>query len=287
MWRRCASISGWSASICSRTVPGRTSRRHMYGRIPSGSGGSLSSRPVPWVWGSRSAARTGSRSPGSARVSRGSGRRSRRWRRSWRGGERSGTGRPSPRSCTGAWTRPPGPSTPPTPSSAIPRPRASSGVRGPSTRRGRGPRTGGSGRRCSCSPGRSISTRRPVRWASTPRCSPGAPSSSYSGSRASSVAGRRRSVRGDRREVPGPGEPGTGPGELSEGTLTPQGRASPPDPGRAQVCLRAVIARWMRMNAHSSTPVAIFVHQELRVPSNWMMLLMRPRTRTPNRVPRT
>ncbi len=45
--------------------------------------------------------------------------------------------------------------------------------------------------------------------------------------------------------------------------------------------------RCSRTKTKSSVPTAIFVHQELSVPSKVMMVWMTPSTRTPSTVPRT
>ena len=41
------------------------------------------------------------------------------------------------------------------------------------------------------------------------------------------------------------------------------------------------------MNMNVSSPMTIFVHQELRLPLNWIRVWVSPRMSTPNRVPMT
>ncbi len=50
---------------------------------------------------------------------------------------------------------------------------------------------------------------------------------------------------------------------------------------------REPMRRCSAMNPKSRTPMAMRVHQELRVPSKLRMVLMTPRTSTPSRVPTT
>jgi hypothetical protein len=50
---------------------------------------------------------------------------------------------------------------------------------------------------------------------------------------------------------------------------------------------RRLSTRWMTTKISSRTPITIFVHQELSVPSNVMMVWIRPSTSTPSTEPRT
>src|SRR6266498_96469 len=52
------------------------------------------------------------------------------------------------------------------------------------------------------------------------------------------------------------------------------------------LAVRLCRKRCRRMKASNSTPTAIFVHHELRVPSNVMMVWMTPRMSTPINVPK-